>query len=161
MLAYPWFILLSNSFLWGWNLYPNLSTPQFEPWAISLYNETEKETQRIYFTLALQKETKKKKQTKKRFMLLNCVFWWWENVERQEKSCAYFVHNNECSLFSWRSFYCERTVSIVWITQNDCSEEFTVMVSTELDKIGKGERWGLSGSSFLNLAPANAVSFFL
>jgi len=45
-------------------------------------------------------------------------------------------------------------VSIIWIRQRDHSIEFTVNVSTELDKTGKGERQGLSGYSALNLALA-------
>lgn len=50
-------------------------------------------------------------------------------------------------------------MSIIWIRQSDYSEEFTVAVSTELDKIGKAERQRFSGSNILNLSPANAAPF--
>ena len=51
-------------------------------------------------------------------------------------------------------------MSIIWIRQSDSSEESTVVVSTDLDKIRKGERRGLSDSSILNLASANEAPFF-
>lgn len=51
------------------NSYPNLSAPQFEPWTISLYNETEKETQSYFLLLHYRK-----KIHKKRFMLFTVSF---------------------------------------------------------------------------------------
>lgn len=109
---------------------------------ISLHVETEKETQRIYFALQRKKTTTTKKIV---FLFILTVSFvvgeCWKRGQKLPLLCTVF--SSLMKIFPlWKNRIHVNTLD----KTGDCSEEFTVTVSAELDKIGKGRGGGCLAS---------------